>query len=219
MLMRRWTRKSPVPIFLAAAFAALLWCRTSLAVPQDSSTAATQAAEKFSLDGVPNAGRINEHLYRGAQPKPQGFQALHKLGIGIVVDLHNIGAQQDKEQREVESLGMRYVAIPLSSTHRPSDEQAAEFLKILLYNPGERIFVHCNLGADRTGVMIGAYRMSVQNWTPRQAMSEMRAFHFHHLWLPYMTSFVNEFPGKFASDPKFQPLRSSAAIPPSGHSN
>ncbi len=187
---------------------------SAAAKPDSSSPAIAQPAEKLTLAGVPNAGRINQHLYRGAQPKPQGFEELRKLGIGIVVDLHNTGSEQENERREVESLGMHYVAIPLSSTHRPSDAQTARFLKILRYNPSEKVFVHCNLGADRTGVMIGAYRMAVQNWTPQQTMNEMRAFHFHHLWLPYMISFVNEFPKKFSADPVFAPLH--PATPSSG---
>jgi hypothetical protein len=43
--------------------------------------------EKLHVPGIPNSGRINDHLYRGAQPGWQGLAELRKLGITTVVDL------------------------------------------------------------------------------------------------------------------------------------
>src|SRR6202167_20498 len=39
------------------------------------------------VDGVGNFQKVDEHVYRGAQPTPMGFSNLNKLGIKVVVDL------------------------------------------------------------------------------------------------------------------------------------
>ncbi len=168
----------------------------------------TAPAEKLTIAGIPNAGRVSEFLYRGAQPHPEGFAALKDLGIAIVVDLHNRGLHEEQERLAVESRGMRYVSIPVRSSHSPSDAQIAQFLKLVRDNPWQKIFVHCRLGADRTGVMIAAFRMAEQQWTPEQALAEMRRFHFHHLWLPAMSRAVRNFPNNFETDPVFAGLHS-----------
>lgn len=165
------------------------------------------AAQKLILSGLPNAGKVNDFLFRGGQPKPEGIAELKKLGISLVVDLRMKGGSVDSEQKRVEAQGMRFVNIPAGNFRGPTHEQIAQFLKLLRDNPGQKIFVHCNLGNDRTGVMIAAYRMAEQHWTPKQARDEMRAFHFHRQLLPSMNRTVARFPESFASNPAYAPLR------------
>ena len=40
------------------------------------------------VPGIKDFGRVNEYLYRGAQPKEEGIEELKKLGIDTIVDLH-----------------------------------------------------------------------------------------------------------------------------------
>ncbi len=42
-------------------------------------------------------------------------------------------------------------------------------------------YVHCEHGQDRTGLIIGAYRVKVEHWTKEQAYQEMLRFGFHPL--------------------------------------
>jgi protein-tyrosine phosphatase len=167
-------------------------------------------AQRLDLPGIGNAGRVSEFLYRGAQPRENGYTQLRQLGIAVVVDLHNRGENQQRERQAVEANGMRYIGMPVSGTTGPSDEQIAAFLALLRENAGRKLFVHCLHGADRTGVMIAAYRMSAEGWTAAQALAEMRAYHFHRLWLPAMRRTVREFPQRYASNPVFLPLHRPA---------
>ncbi|MBZ5527139.1 MAG: tyrosine-protein phosphatase [Acidobacteriia bacterium] len=170
-------------------------------------TAGRAAVQRLELPGIGNAGRAGEFLYRGAQPRESGYAQLRQLGIAIVVDLHNRGERQQRERQAVEANGMRYIGMPVSGTAGPSEEQIAAFLGLLRENAGRKFFVHCLHGADRTGVMIAAYRMSAEGWTAAQALEEMRAYHFHRLWLPAMRRTVREFPRRYESSPVFMPLR------------
>src|SRR5271165_6576983 len=82
---------------------------------------------RLKITGLRNAGRINEHLYRGAQPRAEGLPELRKLGITTIVDLRGEDPnKRDWERRQAESLGIRFVSIPVSGWAPPSDAQVAQ---------------------------------------------------------------------------------------------
>jgi protein tyrosine/serine phosphatase len=168
-------------------------------------------AEKLKLAGVPNAGKVSEMLLRGAQPSAQGLAELKKLGVTTIVDLRGNSGPVAWERAQAESLGMRFVNIPVLGWSAPGDAKVAQFLKVVQQDPTQKIFVHCYYGEDRTGVMVATYRIAQQNWTPEQAAAEMNSFGFHYHLYPGMKSYVREFPAKFAADPVFASLRTSPA--------
>ena len=181
-----------------------------LAQSSDSATSLRSAyGEKIKLAGVPNGGKITESLFRGAQPHAEGIEQLKKLGITTVVDLR--GENRDlieKERKQVESLGMRFVNIPVSGWDPPSNEQVAQFLS-LFKNPQEKVFVHCRFGDDRTGVFVATYRMAHDHWLPYQAIKEMYFFGFNGFWHPSMKSYINDFPAKLKTAPDLAPFEKS----------
>src|SRR5580693_3369140 len=154
-------------------------------------------------DGVKNFAPVTEMLYRGAQPSSTGFSALHHMGVGIVVNFRNEAQETSAEQREVESLGMKYVGIPWSGRDNPSDAQIVQFLDLVRANPQTKIFVHCQRGADRTGTMVAAYRIAVQHQAVKDAISEMHSFHYDHFFLPQLERYVVSLPRLLHDDPLF----------------
>ncbi len=162
--------------------------------------------EKLYIAGIHNAGKINDALFRGAQPKENGLTELKKLGITTIVDLR--GEDREKyewERKEADSLGMRFVHLPVSGWTPPSDQQVAQFLA--LFRDGtQRVFVHCRFGDDRTGVFVATYRMAVDKWSPEKATDEMYFFGFNGFWHPSMKKFVREFPNHLRSATIFAPL-------------
>ncbi len=170
--------------------------------------------EKLRITGIPNAGKITETLYRGAQPREVGLSELKILGITTIVDLR--GEDRDKiawERKHAESLGMRFVHIPVSGWSPPSDEQVAQFLSLFRSQPTEKVFVHCRFGDDRTGVFTAIYRIAFEKWSADQAIKEMYYFGFNGIWHPSMKSFVRDFPARLNSSQAFAPLRTAAAQP------
>jgi tyrosine-protein phosphatase SIW14 len=170
--------------------------------------------QKLHIAGIHNAGKISDFLYRGAQPKEAAFSELKLLGITTIVDLR--GENRDKiawEKKHAESLGMRFVHIPVSGWSPPSDEQVAEFLSLLRNEPAQKVFVHCRFGDDRTGVFVAAYRMALEKWSAKEAMKEMHFFGFNGFWHPSMKSYIRAFPERLNSSPLLEPFRSPAAQP------
>jgi len=171
---------------------------------QASSTPVLRSAygEKLKLNGLPNGGKINDSLLRGAQPRGDGVKELKNLGITTIVDLR--GEDPDKlswERQQAESLGIRFVSIPVSGWSPPSNDQIAQFLKIFRDNPREKVFVHCRFGDDRTGVFVATYRMAFDGWPAQQAMNEMYFFGFNGFWHPSMKSFIRDFPERLKTAP------------------
>ena len=166
--------------------------------------------QRLQVAGIPNAGKIDEHLYRGAQPRDGSLTHLRELGITTMVDLRaEDSSSRERERREAEALGIRFISIPVGGFSPPAKDQITTFLSLFVGQPPGTVFVHCRLGEDRTGVFIAAYRIVVDNWTADEAIKEMRFFGFNRLWHPTMVSYIRNFPALIGSDPTLTALSSS----------
>jgi len=153
---------------------------------------------------LPNFGRVTDTLYRGAQPAPDGFRVLKARGVGMVVNFRDDRREIAAERRLVESLEIKYVSIPWNARDDPSTAQVVQFLDLVRANPNTKIFVHCRRGADRTGVMIAAYRIAVEHEPATEAVSEMRQFHYDWFWHPHLKRYVESLPGLLHKDPQLR---------------
>ena len=173
--------------------------------PVSISTVQHAQARKLKLIGVANFGEVTPFLYRGAQPSSEGFQGLAAMGIDIVVDARLSG--KSSERKAVNAAGMQYISIPWHCMF-PKDKAIAQFLAVLRENPKKKIFVHCRYGDDRTGMMIAAYRMSVDNWTAEEAWAEMLKFGMNRTICFPLRSYERGFPARLK---KNDALRGPAA--------
>jgi protein tyrosine/serine phosphatase len=141
-----------------------------------SLTASSAWAEIRDAD-LPNFQKVNDNVYRGAQPTDDGFRELAKLGIQTVIDLRQIGEHsQADEQKLVTNLGMRYVSIPMAGMSTPKDDQVTAVLALLKDTTSGPVFVHCKRGADRTGMVVAVYRISEDGWENKKALSEAKSY-------------------------------------------
>jgi protein tyrosine phosphatase (PTP) superfamily phosphohydrolase (DUF442 family) len=198
---------APLVLVTSLFFTGATWAfsqQPGAATASDSSKAAP--AEKLKKPGLPNLGCIHEMLYRGGQPEKEGYTQLKQLGVDIVVNLREGHEGHKEEKAALESLGIRYVAIPWAGLDYPKNKDVATFLRLLRDNPDKRIFVHCRRGAERTGVMVAAYRMAFQGWTPEQALEEMEQFKFSGFWFRHLKRYVRSFPEQLKTDPDLKAL-------------
>jgi tyrosine-protein phosphatase SIW14 len=125
---------------------------------------------------IDNFGQVNDHYFRGGQPKTHDYADLAAAGVKTVINL--IDGADPNERALVEAAGMRYVAIPMTTHVVPTPTQIAEFLKDVADPSNQPVFVHCIGGRHRTGVMTAIYRMSVEGWDSARAFAEMKTFKF-----------------------------------------
>jgi tyrosine-protein phosphatase SIW14 len=180
-----------------------------------SSFAASSYAQRLQFAGLPRLGKINDSLYRGAQPHEEGLQQLKKLGITTIIDLRGEDAGRiEWERKQAEALGIRFIHLPVSGWSTPSDEQVAQFFSIFRGKANEKVFVHCRFGEDRTGVFIASYRIAFDHWSSDQALNEMLAFGFNRLWHPSMATYIRSLPQRLQSDSILKSALSPQVTPP-----
>jgi tyrosine-protein phosphatase SIW14 len=128
-------------------------------------------------DNLPNFQKVDDHVYRGAQPTDSGFKELAQLGIKTIVDLRDVGEHsQADEEKIVTGLGMRYVSIPMHGLSTPKDDKVAAVQALFNDTTNGPVFVHCKRGADRTGMVVAVYRISHDQWDNKKALSEAKSY-------------------------------------------
>jgi protein tyrosine/serine phosphatase len=125
---------------------------------------------------IDNFGQVNATYYRGAQPEGRDYADLAALGVKTVIDLTD-DANRD-EPAGVRAAGMTLIRIPMSTHETPSAEKIAQFLAIVDDPAKQPVYVHCQGGRHRTGVMTAVYRMTDEGWTADRAFSEMKSYKF-----------------------------------------
>ena len=139
-----------------------------------------QQQETLSHIRIKNFGQMDARFYRGAQPKEDDFKDLAAIGVKTVIDLRD--ETKDYEKTAVESLGMRYVNIPMSDKEYPKEAQIEAFLKLANDPSTGKFFVHCAGGRHRTGVMGAVYRFTQYHWNYEQVYKEMKDYDFYSRW-------------------------------------
>src|SRR5215831_7000762 len=156
-------------IGLTAAATLILACAAA-------SVAKTHSDPAFSNIKIRNFGKMDDRLYRGAQPNESDYKDLKALGVKTVIDLREDPVSYEK--RAVEAVGMRYVNIPMSDSSYPKPESIDAFLKLVNDPATGTMYVHCAGGRHRTGVMGAVYRFNVNHWSYDQAYTEMKDYDF-----------------------------------------
>jgi protein tyrosine/serine phosphatase len=169
----------------AAAFILAL----SVAAPYQAFAEKSGALSHVSID---NFGQVNDGYFRGAQPKGHDYQDLAAIGVKTVIDLSN---DQETEAQSVQAAGMKFVRIPLTTTAAPAATAIEKFLSLVNDPSNLPVYVHCQGGRHRTGVMTAIYRMSHDHWTPDRAFAEMVQYQFKKGWVSHdvLKNFVFSF--------------------------
>ncbi len=136
-------------------------------------------AVKIEQPGLPNLHKVNNELYRGAQPTAEGVRSLEKMGVKTIICLRSEHSDQDILR------GSGLILEQISTNAWDVNEDAiVRFLRVATDKSRQPVFVHCQHGADRTGTMCAAYRVIVDGWTKKEAVNEMTkgGFGFHSIW-------------------------------------
>ena len=166
------------------AVAAISSFTAAFASAQPSTNRPVNWAQPIQVAGVKNCFQVTSNLYRGAQPTAKGFKNLQAMGIKTAVNLRAWHSDKDK----VAGSGLKSVRFEMEPW-RGDTEEVVQFLKVATDTNNVPAFVHCQRGADRTGMMCAMYRIAVCGWTKAQAIDEMRngGFNFSPTWHELIT--------------------------------
>jgi len=141
---------------------------------------------------IDNFGEINEHYFRGAQPKGDDFHALAALGVKMLIDLAAEG--DESEATNAKAAGIQFVRIPMTTHQVPTPAVIAQFLSLVNNPANQPVYVHCIGGRHRTGVMTAIYRMTMDGWPAARAFQEMQQYKFGAVFLhPEFKAFIDKY--------------------------
>ena len=160
-----------------------------------SNAQVSKTSEAFPNVKIKNFGQMDENYFRGGQPKKDQYGQLKDLGITTIIDLRN--DPEEYEKTTAESLGMKYINIPMDDAEYPSDATIDQFLKEINDPANGKMYVHCKGGKHRAGVTGAVYRMEKYGWDYDQAFAEMERFKFDTSWgRKVMKTFVQDYAKK-----------------------
>ena len=123
-----------------------------------------------------NFGTVEpERVYRSSQPSPLFLRYLvEHYGVRSLVNLRGRtpGFESDFAARH----RLRLFSFDLSASRPPSQAEVARFLEIVSNPANQPVLVHCRNGVDRTGYMLGLYRIEADGWSPERAAREMSRY-------------------------------------------
>lgn len=135
----------------------------------------------MAVFGLPNFHQVEPYLYRGAAPTPLGITTLKKLGIKTIIDFRVNPELVQAEHQLAESCGMRYINLPVKGYIIKPEYQKVFFDiagSAAANSANGPIFVHCAHGSDRTGVMVGMWRVQHDHWSYMATIEEMLKYGF-----------------------------------------
>lgn len=148
--------------------------------------------EKLNIPNTLNLVKVDQNLYRCAQPELLSFKVFDSLKIKTIVNLRYL--KSDLEIHQNSQSKSKLIEIKVNS-FRIEKWEADTFLKIMADPQNYPVLVHCKHGSDRTGVMTALYRVKFMGWTKEQALQEMvyGELGFHKVFR-HMVRFVRKYP-------------------------
>lgn len=175
-------------LFAALLAIALVPLILTVVSPAEAQTAkkpqTTKKGQKTATkapEDLPNFHQVGPGIYRGAAPTVAGLDRLRAMGIRRIIDLRIAPRTVAKEKEEAKKRGMDWINLPMSGDP-PTQKQINTLIAALREAPTTPVFVHCQHGCDRTGCMIGIWRVQEQSWPFAKAWTEMRQYGFDPQW-------------------------------------
>jgi hypothetical protein len=142
----------------------------------------------FMKDGtkncpIPGFAKVSKNIYRGGRPNEEGFKFLKKIRVKTVINLENYltasSSLRKKEEKKGESLGIKVQTKPLSLIHLDKKGFSRIYETIdQLKNTKEKVYIHCWLGKERTGLVTAFHRIFNEGWSIEDAKEEMLNYGF-----------------------------------------
>ena len=139
-------------------------------------------------------GNIHEveagKVYRSGQLWPSQLSSLLRdKGIRTVINLR--GENPDRawyvdELQVAKAAGVHHISLPMSANREPNDALLATLIDTL--STAELpVLIHCEAGADRSGLASALYKFTVQHKTPQEADGQLSFWYGHFPWLTSRT--------------------------------
>ena len=116
-------------------------------------------------------------IYRSGQPHEEQLEGwIKKYNLKTIISFRNNLPEYEKELALKHNIRLHQV--PLSSRTPPAELEWQWIRSILIQEKNLPLLIHCQSGADRTGVITALYRLKFQDWPLWKTFLEMNR-HYH----------------------------------------
>lgn len=124
----------------------------------------------------PYTYRVDDKLIRGSRPTSDKLRRLYDGGVRATVNLCREMPDGDADLIAGAGLApqMNTLHVEITDNTPPEPDQVNQVLAYLAGADGQ-VYVHCEAGVGRTGVMVACYRMA-QGWNLSNALHEAKQF-------------------------------------------
>lgn len=139
-------------------------------------------AVPVAVAGAPNLHHVTTNFFRSAQPEPEGFRRLaNQYGVRSVVCLRAFHSDVPL----IAGLPLRLYTFGMHTWHIEREDVVGALHALRTSMARAPTLVHCEHGADRTGLITALYRVLYQGWSKDRAIDEMEngQFGFHDVWI------------------------------------
>jgi len=135
---------------------------------------------------INNFHLVDDTLMRGSKPNKEQLQELKSNGVKTIISFctncnplnPNQKPSMPTEAKWANNLGMNFYWLPFRSDENPPDEYVKTFFNIVknAKSKGEKVFIHCRYGADRTGLFSALYRIKENKAKLPDVFKELMAY-------------------------------------------
>ncbi|WP_248324324.1 MULTISPECIES: dual specificity protein phosphatase family protein [unclassified Caballeronia] len=137
-------------------------------------------AEPMLFTRIENLHRITPSLYRSAQISESDLPQLRALGIRKIVSFRSFHSDEDL----LAGSGIALQRIPMNTWDIRDEDMIAALRALRDVDREGPVLIHCQHGADRTGLVSALYRVVYQGWSKEAAEDELLngGYGFHPVW-------------------------------------
>ncbi len=163
--------------------------KKSRAITEGDVTMRTLPSTHVPLEGIGNVHslRSDDRILRGASPEGKVLLLKENGVTDILIFRDGVGPHNNNEKRELMVAGYKDSQIhhiPMKWKNISSFElacrDAVAALKVMNdieKNPQRKLYLHCTMGEDRTGMISGLYRIVFQGWSTNEAYQKEMCNH------------------------------------------
>lgn len=123
---------------------------------------------------LPRFREISHGLYRSGRPNKEALQWLkNEHNLRTIINLENSSSNIRRERGWAEDLDIQFYSLPMNASQTPRDETVDEALRLMADESLHPLLVHCKRGRDRTGLIVGLFRVEHEGVAAEDAYEEM----------------------------------------------
>lgn len=132
------------------------------------------------MDKHINLYRVTPQFYRSAQFSKSQVTELEDLSIRTSIDLRELHS----DAIDLKGSHIQQVRVRMNTWKITNQEVIAALVAIHRAEATGPVLVHCQHGADRTGLITAMYRIVYQGWTKDAALDELLhgGYGYHPVW-------------------------------------